>query len=438
MGQSNTLQVFYKSANERAAKFCNPEHLLHLFAALPPSMANITLDRSVAERSKTVYLMGLRNPYRISRESSKMRGGGGVCVFDSVDREILRNIVSNGGALLLDLATEIYPISDDFAAYLYQGIREAELPLDAVNVISGGRATSETFDQIRQKLGLPEGPKVVPFHGCLWRLVNHNRPTPGHRIAIQERLHGVQQKLASSQRGDAFVSFNGRLRPHRFYAVLWLYAQGLLEKGRASFLGYTTNVADQGSQLEHLTKVVTQFAGSDAKMLLQRLEEFMRRLPLQLDVDKSAVVQTAEYKTQLPWDSPASEFYDNAYFSIVIDASIQAGVLFLTPIAFKSFMNLSPFVYVGNRHALAEMRRLGFETFSPIIDESYDDIEDGKARVNAALREAQRLANLPLDELHSRYQELMPRLVHNYQYFFASADRFPGVFKNEVLTPLGF
>ena len=58
-------------------------------------------------------------------------------------------------------------------------------------------------------------------------------------------------------------------------------------------------------------------------------------------------------------------------------------------------LNLRPFVVLGSPYALNEMHGLGFSSFGSVVNESYDLIEAPAARLRAALREAERLSNLP-------------------------------------------
>ena len=49
---------------------------------------------------------------------------------------------------------------------------------------------------------------------------------------------------------------------------------------------------------------------------------------------------------------------------------------------------------MGQHHTLASLHKLGYKTFHPLIDESYDDIKDTKLRSLAVLRE--------IDQIKSR------------------------------------
>ena len=95
----------------------------------------------------------------------------------------------------------------------------------------------------------------------------------------------------------------------------------------------------------------------------------------------------------------------------------------LTEKTFKAIALEMPFVLVAPAHSLKYLRSYGFKTFSPVIDESYDDIEDDILRI-------ERIAEILLDlqarsaaakiELH---QQLLPLVEYNYRHFYRGGFR---------------
>jgi hypothetical protein len=67
----------------------------------------------------------------------------------------------------------------------------------------------------------------------------------------------------------------------------------------------------------------------------------------------------------------------------------------------------------GNPNTLAELHKMGFETFPEIFDESYDTIEDEDERLASIMRSVTKLCSLSLEELHKLYFSVYPKLVHN-------------------------
>jgi hypothetical protein len=66
---------------------------------------------------------------------------------------------------------------------------------------------------------------------------------------------------------------------------------------------------------------------------------------------------------------------------------------------FKPIGMKHPFIVVSNPKTLELLRTLGYKTFSPWIDESYDLIEDDAERLLAIAKETKRLCELSPQEL---------------------------------------
>ena len=95
----------------------------------------------------------------------------------------------------------------------------------------------------------------------------------------------------------------------------------------------------------------------------------------------------------------------------------------LTEKTFKAIALEMPFVLVAAAHSLEYLRSYGFQTFAPLIDESYDLIEDPILRierVTAILLEIQaRSAAAKI----SLFKSLLPIVEHNYNHFYRGGFR---------------
>ena len=108
--------------------------------------------------------------------------------------------------------------------------------------------------------------------------------------------------------------------------------------------------------------------------------------------------------------------------------------LHLTEKTFKAIALEMPFVLVAPAHSLKYLRSYGFQTFSPLIDESYDEIEDPVARierVTAILLEIQARSAAAKIQL---WQDLLPIVEHNYRHFYRGG--FRDVLETELKTML--
>lgn len=91
---------------------------------------------------------------------------------------------------------------------------------------------------------------------------------------------------------------------------------------------------------------------------------------------------------------------------------------FLTEKTYKAILFKKPFIIVSEQHGLKALRKFGFQTFSPWIDESYDDIEDFDLRVAAILSEIKRLSLLSDDDITKLLAEIDDIIKHNHEVLY--------------------
>ena len=81
-----------------------------------------------------------------------------------------------------------------------------------------------------------------------------------------------------------------------------------------------------------------------------------------------------------------------------------------------------PFILVGAWKSLWHLKKQGYKTFSPFIDESYDEIEDDFERLFAITREVVRLSKFT-DAHRILWQHSIKSIVeHNYQTLISKKD----------------
>jgi hypothetical protein len=96
-----------------------------------------------------------------------------------------------------------------------------------------------------------------------------------------------------------------------------------------------------------------------------------------------------------------SDLYLETFFSVVSE----------------TLFNLHPFIVMSTPHTLKKLRELGFKTFGSFIDETYDEVEDNKKRVELIFKELDKIRTTPIDELKGWWKSIVPILEHNQKHF---------------------
>jgi hypothetical protein len=111
-----------------------------------------------------------------------------------------------------------------------------------------------------------------------------------------------------------------------------------------------------------------------------------------------------------PWDGQAhKESYVYLCTETVTDTPYKA----ITEKVFKPLANFMPLIFFGPPNTLTLLRELGFKTFFPWIDESYDVELDDRKRAQMIYTEIKRLCSMNLEDLHKWYWEMEDILLHN-------------------------
>ena len=150
--------------------------------------------------------------------------------------------------------------------------------------------------------------------------------------------------------------------------------------------------------------------------LLSKLDE---RRPVQFDTFDLPEEKMESFTSGFAdnWDR-----YQECFLHIVSETIFteQKGInnVFLSEKIFKPIVNLHPFIVFASRFTLRELKKLGFKTFHPFIDESYDRIDNDETRFLMLLDELDKFRKWTPEELKEWWKSILPILKHNQDVFY--------------------
>jgi len=220
------------------------------------------------------------------------------------------------------------------------------------------------------------------------------------------------------------LCLNGVSRAHRLYVVGEFIIRNLLSCAHYSFLNRSPII----QEMETLRQVVEENNMSSVKFdeIKTALISHADKFPMLLNYPVS---NPKHYVT--PDDVP---LYNETYFSLVNETlcfgknknpmdEVSMDCFFITEKTFRPIMAKHPFIIVGRPHILKHLRDIGYKTFSPFIDESYDDIEDDELRLQKIMDIVEHMCKKfsDLDWLELQQNTLEARL-HNHAKLLASSE----------------
>ena len=118
------------------------------------------------------------------------------------------------------------------------------------------------------------------------------------------------------------------------------------------------------------------------------------------------------FDTSVEYRDISTDVFSDSYLSIVTE-TFFTGPLYFSEKIFNSMLYNHFFIYVGPPYSLKYLRSLGFKTWSHIIDESYDDIENPAERLYAVTQSLTDFLSNTLDEIKQIYIENLDIINHN-------------------------
>jgi len=240
------------------------------------------------------------------------------------------------------------------------------------------------------------------------------------------------KKIVKSYSKD-YLSFNRLIlndRSYRIYFTSQLLEKNILDKGAVSFSvadkkqSWKDEITDKNSKLsEHAKRhAVVNLSGKNIESLI-------------LDGDNLSGSQSADIlRPQFGYRNPnflsGREYDTDAFWHIVTETVFYYDKLHLTEKIFKPIVSKQPFMLLAAPGNLEYLRSYGFKTFAGIIDESYDDIKDNDARIEAVVAQIKWYCDLTDDEKTEIQRKCEPIIEHNFHHFYG---KFKEIITDELL-----
>jgi len=113
----------------------------------------------------------------------------------------------------------------------------------------------------------------------------------------------------------------------------------------------------------------------------------------------------------------------DTWLTVVSEASFSDEELtcFISEKTFKPIACCHPFVITGNQYSLKNLKDLGYKTFHPYIDETYDELPTWE-RFPAIIKSISKIQKLTASEKLEWYKKLEDILNHNREVFYKNCE----------------
>jgi len=256
----------------------------------------------------------------------------------------------------------------------------------------------------------------------------YNHPTfhlkfmPGPKDVPDFKTH-LDYKMKDLSRISMFNILQKRTRVHRLWFFKHLYEAGLIENNIVTMNKFEFD----------------QTYYENRQMLEEEVEELNSILPLMpkehpgnanndnfVSSDGGNYILTLNEQTML--DSWCTTISEASYGD-------HDNTCFISEKTFKPIAGYHPFIMLGSKGSLKNLQDMGYKTFHPFINESYDELSSWP-RMRAVTNEMVRLNKMTDDERLEWFKSVEPILEHNFKVLHRRGETYPLTFINFIKAHL--
>ena len=317
---------------------------------------------------------------------------------DMIPTDIIEHMRTGKVKILVSLIHD--PLYDENSIMMFEQEMN-ELGIDGSNIIILG---GSKFDEYYEKHPTSKV-KIYNGHLFLKNYVDMIKEFPttgdlGYICEIVEEKDLDENKL----RPYKFLCNNKTMRkPHRASMGYFAIKYDLLKEGKFSFI--------ENASFAELKNQIRQ-------IIMNANDEYIQKLVSIIPYELDTQFLKPEQKGHFGAKNNMKEWYSDTYINLVTETFFGRNV-FLSEKIFKPLSNLQPFIVLGDYGTLAELKRLGFKTFEPFIDESYDLEMERYKRIEKIEIEIEKLKNKSIEEIHNWYYSIKDILIHNQKHLYS-------------------
>ncbi len=392
-----------------------------LFSALPTRHSNLQnilsncginniieehIDTPIIDTQTTMYIIA---PLGDARNYLGINPHDNPSFIDFMSKKAKELIKNRTMKLIIDYSAEGYSIERVHISELHTLLDNEKIPLDNVYFISSNLLLEKIYQNWCKMNNItPMNIIIGPFFEYFSFNIYRHRQDDKH---VFQQLDTIKKK----PRAKKFLCFNRRPHPHRHALVCLLSMEKLLDN---SFVSWPANI-------DHSFENKENFLWSTFNDVFPPNHPLYNRLIIEskkLEEISPLIVDQTNFLENFAYGYENATHYQDSYFSIVTETLFhEPSVIFFSEKIWKPIANLHPFLLVATKGSLSKLRELGYKTFSPYINESYDLIDHNADRMLAIVEEMKRLNNMPIDDLNNMYyDDILPILIHNRNWFFAN------------------
>jgi hypothetical protein len=321
-------------------------------------------------------------------------------VFELIGPQAIQDLQNEKALFVIDQSVEGYH-QRWLWDWFHKKCKQYNINPRTIVYITGDQESAEKYDKWAIEHAVSSKLKVIPSISLSTYIRNAYDKT---ELDIKfDNL--LQYKKDNSSSIYLYDCLNLRPRPQRILNFLHLINSDLIKYGNVS-------MSDQQEWKGYMDLTYPPFFAS--YKLPSDIISKLNSIDISLLNSYSNLGEIKEYHKF--YERILHNLYKNSWLSIVTESSFfkYENSIFISEKTFKPIACMQPFIIVGSRGTLKYLRKLGYKTFHPFIDESYDDLDDFNrfSVIMDAIKKVQ-----AIEDKVSWYNSMREIVEHNHNLF---------------------
>ena len=294
-----------------------------------------------------------------------------------------------------------------FMHNLYKVMQYLNLPSEYVILISAFPTMNEESDRLATEFNIPPM-KIIycPYQWC---------PPPEQVVDLDTNIKNIQKP---------YVCLNGLQRTHRMYTLCLLKEFNIFDKGIISLGPKHYSNQTQTQKNSNNTIELPQHLPLCQCNPATRINERLILKSHQWSIMNKWYCSFKPFKCDLIEGNPNEDstryqpnFLQYAFWNIVLETVGEYPHTFMTEKTVKSILTKRPFVILGGKSPIKNLKYLGFKTFNNWIDEEYDELDTFADRSEHCILQIKKFCNFTPQQLQKIAQEMQEVLEYNFYHY---------------------
>jgi len=285
---------------------------------------------------------------------------------------------------------------------IHQALPKININPSKIYYLTATLNAEEVYEKLCQEHGLSDRINVQ-YLGAMF----HNLQSINYKVE--------EPKFVIENKPKKFLCFNKSLRLHRIALIARLIQQNLLNSGYCSTYTNDTEWIDyhRMGTLNLINPTLKKTITDNRHLFPLKIDNY--------DVLRSNPIDLADTDRQYYNDTYYSLVTETLFFKENIDKLTSdypyAHSITFTEKTFKPMAMKHPFILMAPANSLKALRLLGYKTYAPYINESYDDELDDNKRLELIVNEVDRLNALTPEQWLDWQKNVQSTVEHNFSVF---------------------